>query len=94
MWIEKYSTIVFKDMTMSPWQGYLWQGIVLAGLTKYKYKLQMQKIQYKRIYRYDDEKGTCDKALSWLGSAITSPGTAQDTLRYSTSRWSHDDAQM
>ena len=30
--------------------------------------------------------GTCYKALSWPGLAITSPGTARDTLRYSTSR--------
>ena len=25
------SASVFIDMTMSPWQGYFWQGIVLAG---------------------------------------------------------------
>ena len=39
----QHSKCVFIDMMMSPWQGYLWQGIVLAGQKKYKYKIQKQK---------------------------------------------------
>ena len=39
-------------MTMSPWQEYLWQGIVLAGPKKYKYKIQKQKynMEQKQVY--------------------------------------------